>query len=110
MAAAWVTGQLIGKEGQGSELGLTAVLMLWLTVLIAVVVLGTASLLRAWRETDKNAPWMAVAGLVLLSASIRWGMTPLQGAPLVMGLLCLFVVSIKKGNYFAAFAITTCWC
>jgi Glycosyltransferase family 87 len=81
--------------------------LLWLAVLIAVVVLGTASFLRVWREGDKNLPWMAAAGLVLLSASIRWGMTPLQGAPLVMGLLCLFVVSIKKGNYFAASAITT---
>ena len=53
--------------------------LLWLAVLSAVVVLGTASLLRAWRETDKNAPWMAVAGLVLVSASVRWGHNALTG-------------------------------
>jgi len=52
-------------------------------------------------------PWTVVAGVVLLSASIRWGMTPLQGAPLIVGLLCLFVAYLDSGKYLPAFAITT---
>jgi hypothetical protein len=81
--------------------------LLWLAVLIGVVVAGTRALVRMWSKPERTATWMAVSGLVLLSASIRWGMTPLQGAPLVMGLLCLFVVCIDKNKYVAALAITT---
>jgi hypothetical protein len=80
--------------------------LLWLAILIGVVVLGTRELTRMGDERERTATWMAIAGLVLLSASIRWGMTPLQGAPLVMGLLCLFVICIDREKYGAAFAIT----
>lgn len=80
---------------------------LWLAVLIGGVVLGTRALVRTWGKRESTATWMAIAGLVLLSASIRWGMTDLQGAPLVMGLLCLLVVWIDRDKYGAAFAITT---
>jgi hypothetical protein len=81
--------------------------LLWVAVLIGVVVLGTRGLVRMSGKPEKTATWMAIAGFVLLSASIRWGMTPLQPAPLVMGLLCLFVVCIDKNKYVAASAITT---
>jgi hypothetical protein len=81
--------------------------ILWLAVLVGVVVMGTRALIRMCDKRERTATWMAVAGLVLLSASIRWGMTPLQGAPLVMGLLCLFVVCIDEDKYVAALAITT---
>src|SRR4029077_19118545 len=64
--------------------------LLWPAILIGVVMLGTRALVRMLGKPEKTATWMAIACLVLLSASIRWGMTPLQGAPLVMGLLCLF--------------------
>ena len=81
--------------------------LLWLAMLIGVVVLGTRALVRMCYEDTNTAAWMAVAGFVLLSASIRWGMTHLQAAPLIMGLLCLFVVCIDRDKYGAAFAITT---
>jgi hypothetical protein len=80
--------------------------LLWLAMLIGIVVVGTRALVRIFHKREETATWMAIAGFVLLSASIRWGMTPLQGAPLVMGLLCLFVVCIDRNKYRAAFAIT----
>ena len=81
--------------------------LLWQALLICFVVLGTRALVRMWDQDEKRATWMAIAGLVLLSASIRWGMTHLQAAPLIMGLLCLFVVCIDKNKYLAASAIAT---
>ena len=81
--------------------------LLWLAMLISIVLLGIRALVRVFFKRETSATWIAIAGLVLLSASIRWGMTPLQGAPLVMGLLCLFVVCIDRDKYGAAFAITT---
>jgi len=80
--------------------------ILWLAILIGTVVLGTRALMNA-KLANNTAVWMALAGVVLFSAATRWGMTPLQGAPLIMGLLCLFVASIEKARYCAAFAITT---
>jgi len=47
--------------------------LLWLAMLIGVVVLGTRALVRMNCEHAKTATWMAIAGFVLLSASIRWG-------------------------------------
>jgi hypothetical protein len=81
--------------------------LLWLAVLIGGVILGIRALQRMRGRGEKTATWMAIAGLVLLSASMRWGMTDLQAAPLIMGLLCLFVVCIHGERYGAAFAITT---
>jgi hypothetical protein len=82
--------------------------LLWLAILIGIVVLGVRALVGTFFKREKTATtWMAIAGLVLLSASIRWGMTPLQGAPLVMGLLCLFGICFDRERSGAAFAITT---
>jgi hypothetical protein len=81
--------------------------LLWLATLVAAVVLGIRTLLRVLGEPGREVPWTVVAGIVLFSASIRWGMTPLQGAPLIVGLLCLFVACLDSGKYLPAFAITT---
>jgi hypothetical protein len=80
---------------------------LWLVVLIAAVVFGIRTLVRTLDESKKHLAWMVVAGLVLLSSSVRWGITHLQGAPFVMGLLCLFVACLDNGKYLQACAITT---
>jgi len=46
-----------------------------------------------------------VAGIVLMSAAMRWGMMLLQLAPIVLGLLCLFVVALHTGRPKLAMAI-----
>jgi hypothetical protein len=80
---------------------------LWLVALIAAVVFGIRTLIRTLDESKKDSSWMVVAGLVLLSSSVRWGITHLQGAPLILGLLCLFVARLDSGKYLQACAITT---
>jgi hypothetical protein len=68
--------------------------ILWFLILNATVILGVRSLVRLVSPTAPPATWTIAAGVVLLSAAIRWGMMLLQGAPLVLGLLCFFVVAV----------------
>jgi hypothetical protein len=66
---------------------------LWLALLIASVVFGVRAVVRVAAPHAARSSWMIAAGLILLSAATRWGMTPLQGAPLIFGLLCVFVAA-----------------
>ncbi|HEY0467748.1 MAG TPA: glycosyltransferase 87 family protein, partial [Polyangiaceae bacterium] len=44
-----------------------------------------------------NHVWVFCAGIILLSSALRWGLMLLQGAPLVLGMLCFFIVAVN-GN------------
>jgi len=68
----------------------------WLFAMIIVAVLGLRSLAQFLRPKANWALWAAV---VLLSSCIRWGVTPLQGAPLMMGLLALFYPAVIREKY-----------
>ena len=68
--------------------------VLWV-VLVAAVVLGVRQLCLLLRPA---ANWPLLAGLLLASACVRWGITPLQTAPLVLGLLAGFYVALVRGN------------
>jgi hypothetical protein len=48
---------------------------------------------------------MICAGITLLTSCIRWGMTALQGAPLVFGMLCFCAEALVARRYRLAFAI-----
>jgi hypothetical protein len=74
----------------------------WLAIVLAVAVAGVRRLVLFLKP---GANWPLVAGIVLLLASTRWGTTHLQGAPLVMGLLGLFVPAAARREFRTAFPI-----
>ncbi|HEX2674802.1 MAG TPA: glycosyltransferase family 87 protein, partial [Polyangiaceae bacterium] len=69
----------------------------WHSTIVLTVIFGIRSLVRLAMPRAGNHVWMFCAGVVLLSAALRWGMMLLQGAPLVLGMLCFFVAA-ANGN------------
>lgn len=69
------------------------------------LILGARALVRHVAPRSDAYVWMIVAGLVLMAASIRWGMMLLQVAPLILGLLFYFLVALDRGQHKAAIAI-----
>jgi hypothetical protein len=69
----------------------------WHSTIVFSVIFGVRSLVRFAAPRAGNHVWMFCAGIILLSSALRWGMMLLQGAPLVLGLLCFFVVA-AHGN------------
>jgi hypothetical protein len=80
---------------------------LWLALMIGLVAYGVRSLVRLVEPEAPSYQWRIAAGIVLASACVRWGMTPGQGAPLIMGVLCLFVVALQKRQSWLIFALAT---
>jgi hypothetical protein len=83
----------------------------WFVLLCGVLVLGIRALVLLARPDQGARQWPLVAGLVLLSAAVRWGMTPQQGAPLILGVLGLFALALYEGSFvvallLAAFAVS----
>ena len=74
----------------------------WFLVMTGAVVFGIRALVRLLSPASGNHVWMISAGFVLFSASMRWGMTLLQGAPLMFGLLCFLIVALHRGHPRAA--------
>jgi hypothetical protein len=72
---------------------------LWFLVINGTLVLGVRALVRSAAPRAGAHLWMATSGAILLSAAIRWGMMLLQGAPIVLGLLCLFVVALQEERF-----------
>ncbi|MBS2025538.1 MAG: DUF2029 domain-containing protein, partial [Deltaproteobacteria bacterium] len=77
----------------------------WLALMLLVLVLGVRTLTLFLRP---EANWPLVAGGVLLAACTRWGVTPLQGAPLMVGLFALFYVALVRGQSGRAGALAAC--
>ena len=69
----------------------------WLLAIDLTLILGIRSLVRFVAPRAGQHVWLFSVGVILLSSALRWGMMLLQGAPLVLGLLCLFVVAVN-GN------------
>jgi hypothetical protein len=76
----------------------TAAQTLWFGVLAASVLLGTVLLLRRLRPSLPVAACLLIGVAVLLTACMRWSMTPLQGAPLLVGLLALMVLELHANR------------
>ncbi len=64
---------------------------LWFVLLSVSMIFGVRALVQRVAPGRPSYVWTISAGIVLLSSAVRWGMMLLQGAPLVLGLLCLFV-------------------
>ena len=74
-------------------------------VITALIVVGIRELVRLARPDAPPHLWMIAAGIVLASSAMRWGMMLLQVAPLVLGLLCVFVSLLHRGKTRAAVAV-----
>lgn len=88
---------------------------IWFALLTAAVVLGIRAVVRHGKPQGSAAIWTGLGGAALLTAVVRWGITPLQGAPLILGALFFFVLALHSGRdklafviaaYVAAFKIT----
>ncbi|MFT3925216.1 MAG: glycosyltransferase family 87 protein [Myxococcales bacterium] len=79
----------------------------WFVTLVGAVILGVRAMLQLALPTAGRGAWVAAAAVILLSACIRWGITPLQGAPLVLGLLCLFLQAVERQRWLLAWSIAT---
>jgi hypothetical protein len=79
---------------------------LWFLMLTLAVGMGVRAIVKLAKPHAAPGTWELVAGLVFVSSCIRWGMTPLQGAPLVFGLLALFVVGIHANRWRLVFLVT----
>jgi len=77
----------------------------WLLTIDLTLIFGIRALIRFTAPQARNHVWMYVVGVVLLSSALRWGMMLLQGAPLVLGLLCWFVVALHGNRPRSAAAI-----
>jgi hypothetical protein len=72
-----------------------------------ILILGARALVRRLVPRADASVWMISVGFLLLAASIRWGMMLLQIAPLMVGLLCFFVVALDRGQARTAIVIAT---
>jgi hypothetical protein len=69
-------------------------------------VFGIRELFRIRPGAVPQSAWYFAAAIVLASAAMRWGAMLLQVAPLVFGLLCLFVSALHRERPKLAVAIT----
>jgi len=68
----------------------------WLLTIDIVLITGVRALVRFAAPEAGNHVWMLTVGVVLLSSALRWSMMLLQAAPLVLGMLCWFVVVVQR--------------
>ena len=71
--------------------------LVWHLTIVLTLIFGIRSLVRVTLPKAGSHVWVFCAGAILLSSALRWGMMLLQGAPLVLGLLCFFVAALN-GN------------
>ncbi len=69
------------------------------------IIVGVRSLVRFVSKDAPSYVWMFTVAAILLSAAIRWGIMLLQGAPLVLGLLCSFLVAFHTNRPRTAYAL-----
>ena len=69
------------------------------------IAFGIRALVRLAKPESPPYLWMIIAGVVLASSAMRWGMMLLQVAPLVLGLLCWFVSLLHRGKPRAAVVV-----
>lgn len=79
--------------------------LLWLGILIACVLGAAWALLKAFAPRSSHGQIMIACGLALLCAGTRWCMTFLQGTPVILLCLGLFILALKKQNTRAMFVL-----
>ena len=79
--------------------------LLWLGILIACIIGAAWALMKAFAPRSSAGQILIACGLALLCAGTRWCMTFLQGAPVILLCLGLFVLALRKQNERAMFAL-----
>jgi hypothetical protein len=82
--------------------------MLFLLAMVCAVAWGTKSLAQILAPKAQASVWLFAAAVVLLSACVRWGMTPLQSAPFVLGLFAALIAALHTNRSHIAFLIVAC--
>jgi hypothetical protein len=72
--------------------------LLWFLTMEVVLVLGIRRLVKVVVPRAGEHVWLACAAIISVSAALRWAMILLQGAPLLVGLLCWFVAAQEEGR------------
>jgi hypothetical protein len=72
---------------------------------LLAVVFGVRELFRIRPGATPPSAWYIAAAVVLASAAMRWGAMLLQVAPLIFGLLCLFIAALHRNRPKLAVAI-----
>lgn len=67
--------------------------LLWFLTMELVLVLGIRRLVKVVAPRSGEHVWLLCAGVIGVSAGLRWAMILLQGAPLIVGLLCWFIAA-----------------
>jgi hypothetical protein len=83
----------------------------WWALSVLVIAVGVRALIKVLRPDWGSHMWRLAAGAALFCSGVRWGLTPLQGAPLMFGVLCLFTSAVLQQKMrlaiaLAAFALT----
>ncbi len=71
---------------------------LWFVVMMAVMLYGIWSFLDCYGQRLSTAKRSVLLGLICCSSCMRWGFYALQAAPMLVGLLGLFMAAIRKQN------------
>ncbi len=80
--------------------------ILWFVVMMAVMFAGLWSFLNCFANKLSIAQRTLILGVICCSSCMRWGFYALQAAPLVVGLLGLYMVSLKQKNSVWLFLIS----
>jgi len=78
---------------------------IWFLILILALGFGIRAIVKLAMPNARSGTWELLAGVIMMSSCVRWGMTPLQGAPLVLGLLAIFVAAIHTSRWQWVFLI-----
>lgn len=80
-------------------------LFCWFGLTLVALLVGVRALIRALVPELQAGDWRFAAGTTLACSALRWGLTPGQGAPLILGVTCLFVAAGARGRFKLAVAL-----
>jgi hypothetical protein len=78
---------------------------IWFALTCAVLLVGVHQLLRLLLPRLRAEYRVLILGAVMCASSVRWGLLYLQTAPLIFGLLCLFVVELVQRRRITALVL-----
>lgn len=77
----------------------------WFGLTLVALVCGVRALVRGLAPELPESAWRFAVGATLCCSAVRWGLTPGQGAPLILGVTCAFVAALMAGRFNVAVAL-----
>jgi hypothetical protein len=81
--------------------------VVWFVLSNTVLLVGASQLIQLMAPRLKVGYRALVLGALLCASGTRWAFLFLQAAPLVLGLLCMFVVAVQRRRFTLAFFVAT---